>query len=255
MILALSASAQEPDRMNALVNTLMKKMNLDEKLGQLHLLTDGGSVPTGSSVVNDDVEKKILEGKVGGLFALTGVEKIRRAQELAMKSRLKIPLIFGLDIVHGYRRTTFPIPLALASSWDMPLIEKSARTASLEATADGLNWTFSPMVDISRGPRWGRVAEGAGEDPYLGSQIAKAMVTDYQGKNLADKTTMKACVKHFALYGAAEAGRDYTTTDMSRLKMYETYLPSYKAALDAGAGSIMSSFNDVDGIPATAKLH
>jgi beta-glucosidase len=253
LILALSASAQEPARMNALVNTLMKRMTLDEKLGQLNLLTDGGAVPTGS-VVNDNVEKKILEGKVGGLFAVTGVAKIRRAQELAMKSRLKIPLIFGLDIIHGYR-TTFPIPLALASSWDMELIEKSARTASLEATADGLNWTFSPMVDISRDPRWGRVAEGAGEDPFLGSQIARAMVKGYQGRNLADKTTMMACVKHFALYGAAEAGRDYNTTDMSRLRMFETYLPPYKAAIDAGAGSIMSSFNDVDGIPATANKY
>ncbi len=249
--LTLSAHAQDGARMKSFVSELMKKMTLDEKLGQLNLLTDGGGVPTGS-VVNYNVEKKILEGKVGGLFALTGVEKIRRAQEIAMKSRLKIPLIFGLDIIHGYR-TTFPIPLALASSWDMALIEKSARTASLEATADGLNWTFSPMVDIARDPRWGRVAEGGGEDPFLGSQIAKAMVTGYQGKSLADKTTMMACVKHFALYGAVEAGRDYNTTDMSRLKMFETYMPPYKAALDAGAGSIMSSFNDVDGIPATAN--
>jgi beta-glucosidase len=235
-----------------IILALMKKMTLDEKIGQLNLLTDGGGVPTGS-VVNTNVEAKIKEGKVGGLFGITGVEKIRRAQEIAVTgSRLKIPLIFGLDIIHGYR-TTLPIPLALASTWDMKLIEKSARTAALEATADGLNWAYSPMVDIARDPRWGRVAEGAGEDPYLGSQIARAMVKGYQGNDLADKTTLMACVKHFALYGASEAGRDYNPTDMSRLRMYETYFPPYKAALDAGAGSFMSSFNEIDGIPATAN--
>jgi beta-glucosidase len=167
-------------------------------------------------------------------------------------SRLKIPMIFGSDIIHGYR-TTFPLPIALASSWDMGMIEKTARTAALEATADGMNWTFSPMVDIARDPRWGRVSEGSGEDPFLGSAIARAMVKGYQGKSLADKTTLMACVKHFALYGAAEAGRDYNTTDMSRLRMYETYLPPYKAALDAGAGSIMTSFNEIDGVPATVN--
>jgi beta-glucosidase len=253
LVLAFTAGAQtQTSKMNAFVADLMKKMTLDEKIGQLNLLTDGGGVPTGS-VVNTNVEAKIKEGKVGGLFGITGVEKIRRAQEIAVTgSRLKIPLIFGLDIIHGYR-TTFPIPLALASTWDMKLIEKSARTAALEATADGLNWAYSPMVDIARDPRWGRVAEGAGEDPYLGSQIARAMVKGYQGNDLADKTTLMACVKHYALYGASEAGRDYNTTDMSRIRMYESYFPPYKAAVDAGAGSIMSSFNEVDGIPATAN--
>ncbi|HLO82419.1 MAG TPA: beta-glucosidase BglX [Chitinophagaceae bacterium] len=253
VIMAFTATAQtQNSKMNAFVADLMKKMTLDEKIGQLNLLTDGGGVPTGS-VVNTNVETKIKEGKVGGLFGITGVEKIRRAQEIAVTgSRLKIPLIFGLDIIHGYR-TTFPIPLAMASSWDMKLIEKSARTASLEATADGLNWAYSPMVDIARDPRWGRVAEGSGEDPYLGSLIAKAMVRGYQGNDLADKTTLMACVKHYALYGAAEAGRDYNTTDMSRLRMYESYFPPYKAAVEAGAGSIMSSFNEIDGIPATAN--
>jgi beta-glucosidase len=252
IILTFTATAQsQSSKMNTFVAELMKKMTLDEKIGQLNLLTDGGGVPTGS-VVNTDVESKIKGGKVGGLFGITGVEKIRRAQEIAIMSRLKIPLIFGLDIIHGYR-TTLPIPLAMASSWDMKLIEKYARTASLEATADGLNWTFSPMVDIARDPRWGRVAEGSGEDPYLGSQIARAMVKGYQGNDLADKTTLLACVKHFALYGASESGRDYNTTDMSRLRMYESYFPPYKAAIDAGAGSIMSSFNEIDGIPATAN--
>jgi beta-glucosidase len=253
LLFVLAANAQtDSSKMNSYIADLMKKMTLDEKIGQLNLLTAGAGIPTGAAV-NTDVEQKIKDGKIGGLFGISGVDKIRRAQEIAVtSSRLKIPLLFGSDIIHGYR-TTFPIPLALASSWDMTMIEKTARTASLEATADGLNWTFSPMVDIARDPRWGRVAEGSGEDPYLGSQIARAMVKGYQGTNLADKTTLMACVKHFALYGAADGGRDYNTTDMSRLKMYETYLPPYKAAIDAGAGSIMSSFNEIDGVPATVN--
>lgn len=248
----VSASAQTDAKMNIFISDLMKKMTLDEKIGQLNLITPGFGVPTGS-VVSTDVDKKIKEGKVGGMFGISGVENIRKAQDLVMQnSRLKIPMIFGSDIIHGYR-TTFPLPIALASSWDMAMIEKTARTAALEATADGMNWTFSPMVDIARDPRWGRVSEGSGEDPFLGSAIARAMVKGYQGKSLADKTTLMACVKHFALYGAAEAGRDYNTTDMSRLRMYETYLPPYKAALDAGAWSIMTSFNEIDGVPATVN--
>lgn len=248
----VSASAQTDAKMNAFISDLMKKMTLDEKIGQLNLITPGFGVPTGS-VVSTDVDKKIKEGKVGGMFGISGVDNIRKAQDLVMQnSRLKIPMIFGSDIIHGYR-TSFPLPIALASSWDMAMIEKTARTAALEATADGMNWTFSPMVDIARDPRWGRVSEGSGEDPFLGSAIARAMVKGYQGKSLADKTTLMACVKHFALYGAAEAGRDYNTTDMSRLRMYETYLPPYKAALDAGAWSIMTSFNEIDGVPATVN--
>lgn len=248
----VSASAQTDPKMNAFISDLMKKMTLDEKIGQLNLITPGWGVPTGS-VVTADVDKKIKEGKVGGMFGISGVENIRKAQELAVNNtRLKIPMIFGSDIIHGYK-TTFPLPIAIASSWDMQMIEKTARTAALEATADGMNWTFSPMVDIARDPRWGRVSEGSGEDPFLGSAIARAMVRGYQGNSLADKTTLMACVKHFALYGAAEGGRDYNTTDMSRLRMYETYLPPYKAALDAGAGSIMSSFNEIDGVPATVN--
>ncbi len=236
----------------AFVSRLMQKMTLDEKIGQLNLVTPGGGVATGA-VVSKDVEVKISEGSVGGLFGVIGVEKIRQAQELAVtKSRLKIPLIFGSDVIHGYK-TTFPIPLGMSCSWDLPMIERSARIAATEATADGLSWVFSPMVDIARDPRWGRVAEGAGEDPYLGSLIAKAMIKGYQGSDLAANNTLMACVKHFALYGAAEAGRDYNTVDMSRLKMYEDYLPPYKAAVDAGVGSVMTSFNDIDGIPATGN--
>lgn len=246
------ASAQANKKMDDFINTLMKKMTLDEKIGQLNLITPGDGIPTGS-VVSTNMEAKIKAGSVGGMFGVIGVNKIRQAQELVMKnSRLKIPMLFGSDVIHGYK-TAFPIPLGLSCSWDIPMIEKSAKLAAEESTADGLNWVFSPMVDITRDPRWGRVAEGAGEDPYLGSLIAAAMIRGYQGKNYTDKKTLMACVKHFALYGAAEAGREYNTTDMSRIKMYEYYLPPYKAAVDAGAASIMTSFNDVDGIPASGN--
>jgi beta-glucosidase len=250
--LAVAAQTSQEAKMNAFVSNLMKKMTLDEKIGQLNLLTPGGGVATGA-VVSTDVEKKIKEGNVGGLFGVTGADKIKVAQDFAVnQSRLKIPLIFGSDIIHGYK-TIFPIPLALSCSWDMNVIEQSARIAAIEATADGLCWNFSPMVDIARDPRWGRIAEGAGEDPYLGSQVAQAMVRGYQGNDLSKNNTIMACVKHFALYGAAEAGRDYNTTDMSRVRMYNEYLPPYKAAVKAGAGSMMSSFNEIDGIPATGN--
>ena len=253
LFVSLAAFTQTQDaKMKTHVDALMKKMTLDEKIGQLNLITPGSGIPTGS-VVSTDVEKKIKEGKVGGLFGVIGVDKIKQAQTLAVEqTRLKIPLIFGSDIIHGYK-TTVPIPLGLSASWDMKLIEHSAREAAIEATADGLCWTFSPMVDIARDPRWGRIAEGAGEDPYLGSQIARAMVKGYQGDDLSKNNTMMACVKHFALYGAAEAGRDYNTTDMSRVRMYNEYLPPYKAAIEAGVGSVMSSFNEIDGIPATGN--
>jgi beta-glucosidase len=254
LLISVTAMAQTNStvKMNSFVNALMKKMTTAEKIGQLNLLTPGGGILTGA-VVSSDVEKKIIDGNVGGLFGVTGVDKIKVAQGFAVnKSRLKIPLLFGSDIIHGYK-TIFPIPLGLSCSWDMEAIEKSARIAAQEATADGLCWNFSPMVDIARDARWGRIAEGAGEDPYLGSQIAKAMVVGYQGNDLAADNTMMACVKHFALYGAAEAGRDYNTTDMSRVKMYNEYLPPYKAAIEAGVGSVMSSFNEIDGIPATGN--
>ena len=238
-------------KMNSFISSLMKKMTIDEKIGQLNLVTPGGAV-TGS-VVSKDVDEKIRNGQVGGLFGIWGADKVRQAQEIAMNnSRLHIPLLFGLDVIHGHK-TIFPIPLGLSASWDTALITRSARIAATEATADGLCWAFSPMVDIARDPRWGRIAEGAGEDPFLGSQIAKAMVRGYQGNDFASDHTLMACVKHFALYGASEAGRDYNTVDMSKIKMYEYYLPPYKAAVDAGVGSVMSSFNEIDGVPATGN--
>jgi beta-glucosidase len=237
--------------MDTYISQLMSKMTIEEKLGQLNLVT-GGEATTGSAV-SSDVEGKIQRGQVGGIFSMTTPQRIRKAQEIAInKSRLKIPLIFGQDVIHGYK-TTFPIPLGLAATWDLPLIEQSARIAATEASADGLNWTFSPMVDISRDPRWGRISEGSGEDTYLSSQIAKVMVKGYQGDDLTKYNTIMACVKHFALYGAAESGRDYNTTDMSMHRMYNEYLPPYKAAVDAGAGSVMTSFNDINGVPATAN--
>jgi Beta-glucosidase-related glycosidases len=245
------AQAPSNSKMNVFVEALMKKMTLDEKLGQLNL-PGSGDIVTGQAG-NSDIGKKIIDGKVGGLFNIKGVEKIRAVQKVAVEqSRLKIPMIFGMDVIHGYQ-TVFPIPLGLACSWDMSLVEKSARIAATEASADGICWTFSPMVDIARDPRWGRIAEGSGEDPYLGSQIAKAMVKGYQGDDLSKNNTIMACVKHYALYGAAEAGRDYNTTDMSHLRMFNEYLPPYKAAVDAGVGSVMASFNEVDGVPATAN--
>jgi beta-glucosidase len=238
--------------MDSFVSVLLGKMTLQEKIGQLNLITPGGGILTGS-VVSTGVEEKIKTGKVGGIFGVYGPEKVRITQELAVKeSRLGIPLLFGSDVIHGYK-TTFPIPLGLSCSWDMDLIEKSAQIAAQEATADGIFWNFSPMVDIARDPRWGRISEGSGEDPYLGSAIAKAMVRGYQQDDLSAENTMMATVKHFALYGAVEAGRDYNSVDMSRLRMYNEYLPTYKAALDAGAGCVMSSFNDVDGVPATGN--
>ena len=252
-LFSLSAQSQTAvdAKMKVFIDALMKKMTLEEKIGQLNL-PGSGDIVTGQAG-NSDIAKKIKEGKVGGLFNIKSVAKIRDVQKVAVEqSRLKIPLIFGMDVIHGYE-TVFPIPLGLSCTWDMQAIERSARIAAQEASADGICWTYSPMVDIARDPRWGRIAEGNGEDAYLGSQIAKAMVKGYQGDDLKKNNTIMACVKHFALYGAAEAGRDYNTTDMSRVRMYNEYLPPYKGAVDAGVGSVMSSFNEVDGIPATAN--
>lgn len=250
ILFAFSAEAQDA-KMKTFIDALMKKMTLEEKIGQLNL-PGSGDIVTGQAK-SSDIGKKIREGKVGGLFNIKGVEKIRDVQRVAVEeSRMKIPLLFGMDVIHGYQ-TTFPIPLGLSCSWDMNAIEQSARIAATEASADGICWTFSPMVDIARDARWGRIAEGSGEDPYLGSAIAQAMVRGYQGNDLTKNNTIMACVKHYAMYGAAEAGRDYNTTDMSRLRMFNEYLPPYKAAVDAGAGSIMASFNEVDGIPATGS--
>ena len=241
----------QDEKMNAFIKDLMNKMTLDEKIGQLNLTTAGG-FSTGSAV-NDNVQQKLKAGQIGGMLNGFSLVSMRASQDIAVKeSPNHIPILFGMDVIHGYR-TIFPIPLALSCMWDMSLIEKSARIAAQEATANGIAWTYSPMVDIARDPRWGRIAEGSGEDPWLGSQIARAMVKGYQGNDLSLKNTMMACVKHLALYGAAEAGRDYNTVDMSRLSMYNDYFPPYKAAVEAGAGSVMTSFNVVDGIPATGN--
>ncbi len=244
-----------PQDMDRFIDGLMKKMTLEEKIGQLNLPVSG-EITTGQAK-SSDVAKKIEKGLVGGLFNLKGVERIRDVQKLAVEnSRLGIPLIFGMDVVHGYE-TVFPIPLGLSCTWDMAAIEQSARIAAKEASADGISWTFSPMVDISRDPRWGRVSEGNGEDPFLGGAIAKAMVRGYQGtdksKQLKGNDQIMACVKHYALYGAAEAGRDYNTVDMSRNRMFNDYMYPYQAAVEAGVGSVMASFNEVDGVPATAN--
>jgi beta-glucosidase len=252
MIISSSHSfAQNKADKEIFIDELMSKMTLQEKIGQLNL-PGSGDIKTGEAN-NSDIAGKIRLGQVGGLLNVKSVSKIKEIQKIAVEeSRLKIPLIFGMDVIHGYR-TTFPIPLGLASSWDMNLIEKSARIAAQEASADGICWTYSPMVDIARDPRWGRIAEGAGEDAYLGSRVAEAYVKGYQGDDLKQNNTIMSCVKHFALYGAAEAGRDYNTTDMSLVRMYNEYFPPYKAAVDAGAGSIMTSFNDINGIPATGN--
>lgn len=237
--------------MNRFVGNLMKQMTTEEKIGQLNLPA-AGDITTGQAE-SSDIAQKIKEGKVGGLFNIKGIEKIREVQLLAVEeSRMKIPLLFGMDVIHGYE-TVFPIPLGLACSWDMQAIEQSARIAAIEASADGICWTFSPMVDLCRDARWGRIAEGSGEDPFLGGEIARAMVRGYQGDDLTRNNTIMACVKHFALYGASEAGRDYNTVDMSRVRMFNEYFRPYQAAVEAGAGSIMASFNEIDGIPATAN--
>ncbi|EXZ85047.1 glycosyl hydrolase family 3 C-terminal domain protein [Bacteroides fragilis str. B1 (UDC16-1)] len=237
--------------MDRFLDNLLKRMTLEEKIGQLNLPVTG-EITTGQAK-SSDIAAKIKRGEVGGLFNLKGVDKIRDVQRLAVEnSRLGIPLLFGMDVIHGYE-TIFPIPLGLSCTWDIPAIEESARIAAVEASADGISWTFSPMVDISRDPRWGRVSEGSGEDPFLGALIARAMVRGYQGKDMSRNDEIMACIKHFALYGAAEAGRDYNTVDMSRQRMFNDYMLPYQAGVEAGAGSVMASFNEVEGVPATAN--
>lgn len=244
------AGKQEAE-MNRFVDQLMAKMTLEEKLGQLNLPVSGDIV-TGEprqSNVSEDIRK----GRVGGLFNVKGAPTIREIQRIAVEeSRLGIPLLFGMDVIHGYE-TVFPIPLALACTWDMEAVERSAQIAAEEATADGISWTFSPMVDICHDGRWGRISEGSGEDPYLGSRIAEAMVRGYQGSDLADSKTMMACVKHFALYGAVEAGREYNNVYSDDYHAFNEYMQPYKAAVDAGAGSVMAAFNTVHGVPATGN--
>ena len=251
--MALFSTAATPPKtdMKTFIDDLMGKMTLEEKIGQLNLPVSGDIV-TGQAK-SSNVAEKIKKGQVGGLFNLKGADRIREIQKVAVEqSRLKIPLIFGMDVIHGYE-TIFPIPLSLSWTWNREAIRQSARIAAQEATADGIAWTFSPMLDISRDPRWGRMSEGNGEDPYLGAEIARAMVKGYQGDDLAANNTMMACVKHFALYGAPDGGRDYNTVDMSRWRMFNYYMPAYKAAIEAGAGSVMTSFNVVEGVPASGN--
>lgn len=243
-------NSKEQSQMDKFITELMKKMTVEEKLGQLNLITPTSR--TGPFATKKPLDK-LKDGSAGNIYSIMGTsEFVHSRVVLADSTRLRIPLLNGLDIIHGLK-TVFPIPLGLSCSWDTLLIEKTARVAAIEGSAVGYNWTFSPMVDISRDPRWGRVMEGSGEDPYLGGLIARAMVKGYQGHDLKDETSLMACVKHFAMYGASEAGRDYNVTDMNRLTMYQIYLPPFKAAIDAGAGSIMTAFNEVDGIPATTN--
>ncbi|MDP4278800.1 MAG: glycoside hydrolase family 3 N-terminal domain-containing protein, partial [Bacteroidota bacterium] len=235
------------------VDSVMKRMTLDEKIGQMVLYTSDWDV-TGPSL-NSNYKDAIRKGYCGNVFNAYTVDYNRQLQKIAVEeSTRKIPLLFGYDVIHG-QKTIFPIPLGESASWDLAAIEKSARIAATEAAAMGLNWTFAPMVDISVEPRWGRVMEGAGEDPYLGACIAKARVHGFQGKSLADSLSILACVKHFAGYGAPIAGRDYNTVDMSERTFLDTYLPPYKAAIDAGAMSVMTSFNELDGVPATGNSY
>ena len=249
--IASAYSQQSQSEMDLFIDNLLNKMTLEEKIGQLNLPVTG-EIVTGQAK-SSNVAKRIRAGEVGGLFNLKGVERIREVQRQAVEeSRLGIPLLFGMDVIHGYE-TVFPIPLGLSCTWDMKAIEESARIAATEASADGISWTFSPMVDICRDARWGRASEGSGEDPFLGSEVAKAMIKGYQGNNMEANNEIMACVKHFALYGAPEAGRDYNTVDMSHQRMFNDYMAPYKAAVEAGAGSVMASFNEVDGIPATGN--
>lgn len=235
------------------VDELLKKMTLEEKVGQLNQYS-GDNTVTGPLTINPNKQAEIKAGKIGSMLNIIGYQYTRQYQELAMQSRLKIPLLFGLDVIHGHK-TTFPIPLAEAASWDLAAMELSARVAATEAAASGIHWTFAPMVDISRDPRWGRVMEGAGEDTYLGSRIAFARVKGFQGNKLGDLNSVMACAKHFAAYGAAVGGRDYNSVDMSERMLWETYLPPFKAAVDAGAATFMNSFNDINGIPASANKY
>lgn len=245
--LTACSDRSEDAAMNAYIDRLMAKMTVEEKLGQLSMPVSG-EIVTGMAR-ESNVAEKIREGKVGALLNLKGADRIKELQRIAVEeSRLGIPIIFCMDVIHGYE-TIYPIPLALSCSWDMEGIRKSASVAACEATADGISLTYSPMVDICRDARWGRISEGSGEDPYLGSCIAKAMVEGYQGEDLKDERTIMACMKHFALYGAPYGGREYNTVDMSRYTMFNEYLQPYKAAVEAGVGSCMASFNTIDGIP------
>src|SRR5512140_702897 len=254
--IALIAQSAPPPRdplIELRIDSLLSKMTLEEKIGKMNQLSAQGSGWAGRAT--SDEEKTLVEkGAVGSMLNVVGAAETRRIQESALKSRLHIPLIFGLDVIHGFR-TTFPIPLAEGCSWDPELVEKAARIAGDEASAAGLHWTFAPMVDIARDPRWGRIAEGSGEDPYIGSLMAAARVRGFQGTDLRSPASILACAKHYAAYGAAEAGRDYNTVDISERTLREIYLPPFHAAVNAGAGSLMCSFNEIGGIPSTANHH
>lgn len=250
MVLVLQAQKKTIDQR---VDSVLKLMTLEEKVGQMNQY-NGPWAATGPLTNDDKLIDQIKEGKVGSMLNTTGAVRTKELQQLALQSRLKIPLLFGQDVIHGYR-TIFPIPLAEAASWDLAAMEKSARIAAIEASAAGVHWTFAPMVDIARDPRWGRVMEGAGEDTYLGSQIAKARVKGFQGKGFGNTDAVMACAKHFAAYGAAVGGRDYNSVDMSLRQLWEVYLPPFKAAADAGAATFMNSFNDLNGIPATGNAY
>jgi beta-glucosidase len=234
-------------------DSVLQLMTLEEKVGQMNQYS-GSWAHTGPITEDDNKLKEIKEGKLGSMLNINGVQHTKELQQTAMQSRLKIPLLFGQDVIHGYR-TTFPIPLGEAASWDLQAIEQSARVAATEAAAAGIHWTFAPMVDIVRDPRWGRVMEGAGEDPYLGSLIATARVKGFQGKGLGNTDAVMACAKHFAAYGAAIGGRDYNSVDMSDHTLWEIYLPPFKAACEAGAATFMNSFNDLNGIPASGSAY
>ena len=250
---ACHSSEKKSTGIGTRVDSVLALMTLDEKIGQLTLFTSDIDV-TGPTM-RENYKEDIKAGRVGAIFNAYGAAYTRKLQEIAVKeTRLHIPLLFGYDVVHGHR-TIFPMPLGEAASWDLAAIEKSARVAADEASAEGLHWTFAPMCDIARDPRWGRITEGAGEDVYLGSKIAAARVKGIQGDGVGSLNSVMACVKHFAAYGAAQAGRDYLTTDMSDRVLRETYLPPYKAALDAGAATVMTSFNELDGVPATGNKY
>ena len=247
-------SAAKEDRTEQRVDSVLRLMTLSEKIGQMNQVSSKED-PTGQLTECSNEEELIRSGQVGSMLNVVGVERTRHLQEIAVNdTRLHIPLIFALDVVHGYK-TISPVPLAESCSWDIDLIEKSARVAAEEATASGIQWTFAPMVDIARDPRWGRVMEGSGEDPYLGSAIAKARVRGFQGTDLSAYNTMAACAKHFVGYGAAEGGRDYNTVDISKQRLRELYLPPFSAAADAGVATFMNSFNEVMGVPATGSTY
>jgi beta-glucosidase len=245
--------AAQKHTIDARVDSVLKLMTQEEKIGQLNQYS-GDWEATGPITQDGDKQNQIRKGMVGSMLNVTGVEHTRALQQIAMQSRMKIPLLFGQDVIHGYR-TIFPIPLAEACSWDTAAMRLSARIAATEASAVGVHWTFAPMVDIARDPRWGRVMEGAGEDPFLGALIAAARVKGFQGNGLGNTDAVMACAKHFAAYGAAVGGRDYNSVDMSPRQLFETYLPPFKAAADAGVATFMNAFNDLNGIPASGSKY